>query len=217
MEWFGIKSQGVALRKHDASTVWKTYIYWAFWVGVAFFALYPSCNWLSSQRSDIHRLYFDKELSIPFVPEFIWAYISMYLLFFLPPFFLNTSQLRVLGKRIIVGTIISAVVFLLFPSRLGFERISPDGFYGEIFVRIFSIDLPYNMAPSLHIVYSSFILLSIYNAVKSKAIRLGAILWLTLISLSTLLVHQHHIVDIILALLLTEFVSLKLIKGEKNV
>lgn len=205
------------VNEYDLRAVWKTYGYWAFWIGVAFFSIYPTCNWLTSQRSDIHQLYLDAELTIPFVPEFFWIYISLYLLFILPPFFLSVSQLVLLGKRILVGTLLGGVIFLLFPSRLGFERIHPEGFYGEMFGNLFTIDLPYNMAPSMHILYSAFILLAIYAASPKKVFRVLALAWLFLIALSTLMVHQHHLIDIISALAITFGINLKLFKGEKDV
>ncbi len=215
--WFGTKFETVKSEEYILSAIWKTYAYWALWVGVAFFTIYPLCNWISSKRSDIHLLYLEQELSVPFVPEFFWIYMSMYLLFFLPPLFLNVSELVLLGKRIIAGTIISGIVFLLFPSQLGFERIIPDGFYGPLYSQIFTLDLPHNMVPSLHIVYSGFILLSVYISSGEKYIRLFAILWLLLISVSTLLVHQHHILDIVLALFIIGVVNRKIIKGGRDV
>ena len=34
--------------------IWKTYGIWALWVGIAFFSIYPTCNWLTSQRSNTY-------------------------------------------------------------------------------------------------------------------------------------------------------------------
>ena len=202
---------------YHLKAVWKTYAQWAFWVGVAFFFVYPLCNWISSQRGDVYQLYLQAELTIPLVPAFIWAYISMYVLFLLPPFFLSVSELVLLGKRIVVGTIISGVIFLLFPSQLGFERVVPEGFHGDFFSQIFTLDLPYNMAPSLHVVYSGFILLAVYSATEKGPVRIAAIVWLILIMLSTLFVHQHHLLDIVLAMSVIGVINHKIIKGEKNV
>ncbi|WP_373020322.1 hypothetical protein [Sulfuricurvum sp.] len=157
------------------------------------------------------------ELSIPFIPDFIWLYMSLYLLFILPPFFLGVSQLKLLGKRIILGTLISGGIFLLFPSQLGFERVIPNGFYGEMFTNIFSLDLPHNMAPSLHVVYSAFILLAVVESSSKKSVRMMLLLWLLLIMISTLMVHQHHILDIVSAMAIMLLVTLTFIKGEKNV
>ena len=185
-------------------------------VGVAFFSIYPLCNWFAAQRSEVYRFYFDAELNIPFVPEFFWIYMSLYLLFLLPPFFLNVLQLEMLGKRIVAGTLISGLLFLLFPSRLGYERMAPEGVYGELFGNLFAVDLPYNMAPSLHIVYSVFIVLAICRA-SGRKVRMVMATWLGLIALSTLLVHQHHMADIVSAWILTIWITSKLIKGASHV
>lgn len=177
---------------------WKCYGYWAFWVGIAFFTIYPLCNWLTSQRENVYHLYMQSELSIPLVPQFMWIYLSFYVLFIMPPLFLNQQELTKLGKEIILGTFISGIIFLLFPSVLGFERMVPTGAYKDMFETIFALDLPHNMAPSLHIVYSGAILLAIFQATQKVGIKIVALLWLLLISLSTLFVHQHHLLDIFL-------------------
>ena len=202
--------------KEATMVIWKTYGYWAFWVGIVFFSVYPLCNWLSAHRVKVYHLYVNSELSIPFDPNFIWFYMSLYLLFLLPPFFLNISQLTLLGKRIILGTLISGGVFLLFPSQLGFERVIPHGVYGEMFSAIFSLDLPHNMAPSLHVLYSAFILLTVFESSSHQSIRILMVIWLVLIIISTVLVHQHHIFDSISALAILFLVTSTLIKGEKN-
>lgn len=182
--------------------VWKCYGYWAFWVGIAFFTVYPLCNWLTSKRENVYHLYLQSELSIPLVPQFMWVYLSLYVIFIMPPFFLKEPALTKLGKEIIVGTCLSGIVFLLFPSVLGFERVVPNEAYRNLFENIFALDLPHNMAPSLHIVYSGAISLAIFQASEKKGIKAFALLWLLFISLSTLLVHQHHLIDIFLGYIL---------------
>lgn len=116
--------------------------------------------------------------------------------------FLKEPALTKLGKEIIVGTCLSGIVFLLFPSVLGFERVIPNEAYRNLFENIFALDLPHNMAPSLHIVYSGAILLAIFQSSEKKGIKAFAMLWLLFISLSTLLVHQHHLIDIFLGYIL---------------
>jgi hypothetical protein len=59
----------------------RTYLFWSFWAGVAFFAIYPAMNWITSLRRAPFHLYLTRELAIPFVPLFIWPYLSTYLLF----------------------------------------------------------------------------------------------------------------------------------------
>jgi membrane-associated phospholipid phosphatase len=186
----------------------KSFFWWGTFVGIAFFSIYPTTNWLTGLRSEHLQLYAEAELHIPFVAGFIWLYLSMYLLFVLPPFFLNPPELKRLGLELISATVIAGLVFLVFPAKLGFARVIPEQtLYRELFAALFSIDQPFNLLPSLHVVYSSTIAFSIMR--KSSAYSRGIILlWLMLIVSSTVLVHQHHLADVVTGLLLTALVSL---------
>ena len=78
------------------------------------------------QRENVLGLYISLELQIPFVPEFVWAYLSLYLLFLIPPFFLTHQRMNVLGRQLIAATLFCGLVFLLLPTELGFERAIPE-------------------------------------------------------------------------------------------
>ena len=180
----------------------RTYLAWAWWVGVAFFAVYPTLNWLTSLRSSPFRLYVSAELAVPFMPQLVWIYLSMYLLFLFPPFFLTSTQLPALGKQLIAGTIISGLFFLLFPAELGFARSLPENSpYAGLFAAMFEVDRPYNLVPSLHVVFSAAIALACADVARpvARTLLLG---WLGAIAVSTILVHQHHVLDVASALVL---------------
>lgn len=182
--------------------VWRAYGLWSLLVGIAFVAVYPACNWLTSLRDDAYALYLPIELAIPFRPGFVWAYFSMYLLFWLPPFFLDAAALRRLGVRLVVATLLCGVAFLLLPTRLGFERVVPQGEpYRTMFGLMFSLDQPHNLVPSLHVVYSALVVSALCAVVRSPVCRALAWAWLVLICVSTLLVHQHHLADVAAGLL----------------
>jgi len=212
LDWRAMEIEIESRRK-----IWATYARWAFCVGLVFFLVYPSCNWLTSTRETTYPLYLEMELSIPFVPEFFWLYISMYSLFLLPPFFLNIAQLRVLGKQSIWGTMVAGVLFLLIPSELGFERISPSSpLYSSLFSQLFTIDLPHNLVPSLHIIFSAIIIFSLLEAIHKPVYKTLIYLWLILLCLSTVLVHQHHLLDVILGLFIAITLKLYYKKGDKH-
>lgn len=191
---------------HSASSrgaVWKTYALWAGWVGVAFFTVYPTCNWITASR-DTFNLYGEWELSAPFIPEFIWIYMSFYILFILPPLFLNESGLRALGKQLTQGSLLAGVIFLALPAKLGFIRTIPeDPRLGAIFSAIFNLDRPHNLVPSLHVVFSALLLWSLRDVLRASVAKLFCDFWLAAICLSTVLVHQHHVLDVITGLLLS--------------
>jgi len=85
---------------------------------------------------------------------------------------------------------------------LGFSRYLPEEhFYRQLFQGIFSIDLPFNLVPSLHVVYSTSICLAIASR-ASHRVQAFLWCWLALLVASTLLVHQHHLLDVVAGLLL---------------
>jgi membrane-associated phospholipid phosphatase len=178
------------------STRLRVYAYWAGLAGVAFFAVYPTLNWLTSLRSNRFHLYISSELGIPFVPQFIWAYLSMYVLFLLPVFLLPAPQMPALGKQLIAGTVASGLLFLLLPADLGFTRVIPsDPIYANIYQGIFGLDRPHNLVPSLHVVWSSTIILACADVARPLGRGLLYV-WLAVVVVSTVLVHQHHILDV---------------------
>jgi membrane-associated phospholipid phosphatase len=210
-----VKSSSQNSRSTLAEKVWSTYGLWAFWVAVAFFTVYPTCNWITSHRTNTFPLYLDAELAIPFIPQFVWIYLSMYVLFLAPPFFLTVSQLTVLGKRLVLATIASGAIFLLVPAKLGFARILPDDpLSRQVFSDMFAIDLPHNMAPALHVVFSALILFAILEATESAQMKALWWSWLIVICLSTVLVHQHHLIDIASGLMVAAIARRLMTKGE---
>jgi membrane-associated phospholipid phosphatase len=196
----------------QSAGVWKTYGFWALWVGVAFFGVYPTCNWLTSLRGEYFSLYFAAELNVPFIPQFMLAYLSMYVLFVMPPFFLQVDELKVLGKQLVIGTLLSGLIFLLIPANLGFVRQVPESeILGPLYTNLFAVDMPHNMVPSLHVVFSALLLLAIADESSSEKSRLFWYSWLIVICAATMLVHQHHLIDVIaglaLAFLLRKFLT----------
>ena len=186
----------------------STFALWGSLVGIAFFSIYPTTNWLTALSSKHYSLFLEDELRLPFVPEFIWLYLSMYGLFILPPFFLDPVELKRLAKELISSTCVSGITFLLLPAKLGFPRMLPDDeFYRSIFQGLFLVDQPHNLVPSLHVIYSTTISLALI-ARSSSTIRAMLFAWLALIVTSTVLVHQHHLLDVVAGVILAVLMRL---------
>lgn len=178
-----------------APGAWRTYLAYGLSIDALFFLVYGGCNWISAQRTERFHLYFDWELSIPFVPSMIWIYVSMLVLFLFPLFQLDERNMPRLGRQILIGTVIAGCVFLAMPAELGFSRAADAGDYAQAYKLLYAIDLPHNLVPALHIVFSALIVFSLMEA-ASPALRFGYALWLALITVSVLLVHQHHLADV---------------------
>jgi membrane-associated phospholipid phosphatase len=166
-----------------------------------FVTVYGGCNWVASQRLTPWKLYWEWETRIPFVPAMILIYFSLNILIMLPLFALDESGLRTYTKVFAWATVIAGAIFLVIPTKLGFERVSPlNGFEGA-YQALFAWDRPHNLFPSLHIGYSTISVLAIWRE-KPIWFRSFLVVWLALICVSVVLVHQHHLADIAGGLLL---------------
>lgn len=171
------------------------YLKYCLIIDVCFLVIYGGCNWLTDQRTDQLALFFDWELSIPFVPSMIWGYGSMLVLFLFPLFQLEEADMPCLGRQILLALPIAAICFLFFPAELGFTRPDYVEGYNRVFQFIYAIDYPYNLVPSLHIVFSALIIFALME-VSNPLWRAVYGIWLSVISVSVVLVHQHHLADV---------------------
>jgi protein-tyrosine phosphatase/membrane-associated phospholipid phosphatase len=164
--------------------------------GAVFVIVYSSCNRFTATRGDVPSLMFEWERHIPFIREMVIPYWSLDL-FFCGAFFLCGSklELNLLTKRLIAVSLASGVCFLIFPLKLALPRPDPIGWTAPFFHALYFNDLPYNLAPSLHISLRSLVWV-VYGAYLTGWLRRLVKIWFILIGASTLLVWQHHLVDV---------------------
>ena len=187
-------------------------VFWTVCTLLVFYAIYPAANWFAARRAERHDFVTPWDALIPLVPEFIWVYFSFFVFIALPVWLLDRSAIDALGRRQVLATIICGLVFAFFPANLGFERVTPEAEpYRSIFTLMFAVDRPHNLLPSLHIVYT----LATGWAVVASQWRLGRrglslliALWGLAICASTMLVHQHHILDVVTAALLVALLAM---------
>lgn len=159
--------------------------------------VYGGCNWITTHRPDVGTWCYSWESSIPFVPWMIIPYMSINLFFVGAPFLCQSrNELHVLAQRIAFAILVAGACFLLLPLRLSAARPQPSDWTGAIFRFLHTCDQPYNLCPSLHIVFRT-ILADFYARHTKGATRLASHLWFILIGFSTLLTYQHHFVDIV--------------------
>lgn len=164
--------------------------------GLTFMAVYGFCNHFTATRTDVPTIMFDWEKHIPYVRAFVIPYWSLDL-FFIASFFICTSkkELNLLTKRLIALIVASGLFFLLFPLKIGLPRPAPEGWTAPFFKALYANDLPYNLAPSLHIgLYAT--LWVFYGAHLTGWLRSATKFWFFIIGISTMLVWQHHIIDV---------------------
>lgn len=167
---------------------------------VALFAVvYGGCNWLTAQRDDVGHYYFAWELSLPFLPRMIWVYHSILLLFLVPLFLFSRERVQAIGRAFACVTLVGGVCFLLFPGIAGFPRsdfANETGLQALAFSILYHADNVHNVMPSLHVAYCTLVILAIQKQLAGSRLRLLFWGWLLAIVSSTVLVHQHHLVDL---------------------
>ena len=174
-------------------------------LSVLFLVVYSGCNMLTSLRSDVGTIAFAWERHTPFVPLMIAPYMSIDLFFVLAPFLCTSDgERRRLAGRVVMAILVAGLFFLVFPLRFAFERPVASGALGALFDWFRAMDLPFNLAPSLHIALRT-ILAELYHRHTRGALRVALHGWFFLIGLSTLLVWQHHIVDVVTGFILGGF------------
>lgn len=178
----------------------RTYLLISLLLDVLFVPIYGGMNRLNTARDFHFQWYGDWELALPLVPAMIYVYLSLWGLFLLPLFTLQKSQLIQLGKQMAFAIVISGIVFFLLPTEVGFAPRPEltDGHPG--FQLVYFMDEPHNLFPSLHISLSSLIVVALY-ARGGTWWRTLLVVWWLLLTVSVLLTHQHHVLDILGGLL----------------
>ena len=163
---------------------------------LAFFPIYFGAGALAAHSGRATNLYFSWESDIPLIPWMIWAYFSVFPLFLLPLFHLSPQEIARLSRQSTLTILFAGFFFVLWPMRRGFATSAVDGFYRTVFDLLGSVDTPHNLAPSLHVAFGALILLACAERTTPSWARLYFLLFAVL-STSTVLVHQHHVVDVV--------------------
>ena len=163
-----------------------------------FVLVYGGCDRLTALRALRVPVHVPAELAIPLVPWTIVLYMSIYLLFVLGPFVLRErTEFRALIGTLASIILVAGICFLLFPSSLAFPSPTEAqlGIWAPLFGFADRANLTYNLAPSLHVAVS----VACVAAFAHHAGKLGKTLlwaWAAAIAVSTVLTHQHHLLDV---------------------
>jgi membrane-associated phospholipid phosphatase len=160
--------------------------------------VYVGADALTARRPQT-RVDFAWESRVPFVPRLVWVYSSIYLVFLAAPLVLRRErQIRSLAATLSVVTLAGGVGFLLLPARLAYPPAPLQaGPLTAALMRLSDrVNLTYNLVPSLHVALSTATLGAMGTRAGGAGRALIALAAGT-IGLSTMLTHQHHLVDVL--------------------
>ena len=172
-------------------------------VGGGWFALvYGGANAWTARRTEWWSVHFPFETAMPFIPEMIVIYVSLYSIFILSPFILRTRrELLSLAISCNLAILIAGVGFVLIPAALAYPAPAHIRSLPELFHAADRLNLTYNLVPSLHVTFAVLLGAAVARPADPSG-RLLLWLWVSAIAVSTLLTHQHHIVDVLAGALL---------------
>jgi membrane-associated phospholipid phosphatase len=167
-----------------------------------FLAVYGGASWVTGFYSGGFRVDLPFERHIPFVPAWAAVYVSMDVLLLLSLFVFRTWKDMVpFALALCAETVVGAVGFLVLPVEVSWpSRVVQDG-WADIFFVADTMNLERNYLPSLHVAFACTAALAYAERSGGWARALFG-LWATAIAASTLLIHEHHLVDVVAGALL---------------
>ena len=157
---------------------------------------------------------------IPFIPQFIYAYISWYIMLFLVPYIFYKKSPKSFNKYYITTfscITIGLFIYFFYPTIMYRADIEFNSISEYLVNIIYKMDTPaLNCCPSMDCVIS-FIFIYVSLTEKNLNIKYKVLLtiWSLLVIVSTLFVKQHVIVDVISAFILSLVVFIIVTKVKK--
>lgn len=186
--------------------------------------IYPILNRPSVRAVVMHTFIDD---IIPFnasfvVPYMLWyAYVTWFLLYLC---IIDKESYFKLLNSLIIGMLISYVVFYFYPSHVPRPIIVKKDVFSELVAFIYQRDNPYNCFPSIHVLNSLLVAMYVNASYKvMMGTKITCSVLATLIIISTLFIKQHYFVDAIGAIFLgctlfklMNIITTKQIKDTRN-
>ncbi len=185
----------------------------ALWVVLSaeFVVVFGGGDFITAHREMRLHLYLQSEFAIPFIPSMVVAYMSIYLVFLPAPFVLRARpEINGLAIALAKGILVAGVGFLVFPAQLGFPstpsevaKLDPEATHrwGALLLFADRLNLDYDLIPSLHV--ALFVACaSVYAVRAGVVVRSLLATWAAAVAASTVLTHQHQVIDVIAGLAL---------------
>ncbi len=178
-------------------------------LGALFAVVFYGADFLTGLRANHLALYFDWERRMPFYGPAYAVYYSVIALPFLVPILVDdTRQIRGWRTRMAAAIVIAGAVFVLVPAKLGYPP-NAENQWRPVMELTTIVAGSYNLVPSLHVALMLIIMSSLWTRVSPLA-KAWLAAWGVALASSTLLTHQHHVLDVVTGLLLAVFVCMRI-------
>ena len=166
---------------------------------VFFVIMYKGAEFYTYTVENVPSYFMEWERNIPFLPIFMLPYMTSAPFFLVTIFFeKNEYSLKLLMKRAIFLTVVSTIIFVLFPMKFYFPKPEIEN---QIFKTLFHIldllDSSFNQCPSLHVSFAFLSNIVYYREIENRFLKYFLCFWGFLLAISVLFVYQHHFIDLL--------------------
>lgn len=177
----------------------KLKIKYTIFISIFFIAMYKGAEFYTYTVKNVPSYFMEWEKNIPFLPIFMLPYMTS-APFFLITIFLekNRNSLNLHMKRAIFLTVVSVIIFIVFPMKFSFQKpeiVNP--IFKSLFYILGQLDSSFNQCPSLHVSFAFLSVVVYYKQIKSKFLKIFLCIWGFLLAISILFVYQHHFIDFV--------------------
>jgi membrane-associated phospholipid phosphatase len=162
-----------------------------------FYLVYGGASWLSGYRNPPPAPHFAFEAAIPFVPWMGWVYLSVPLALALTPLVLRTKrELVPFFFTLTAQLLVAGIIYLIYPVAPAWPPRVAEGAGAAIFRVADVVNLDYNELPSLHLAFAVTVAL-VFGRRWGSMGRLLLWIWVLAVAASTLMLHEHHFLDVV--------------------
>ena len=166
---------------------------------VFFVIMYKGAEFYTYTVKNVPSYFMEWERNIPFLPIFMLPYMTSAPFFLVTIFFeKNEYSLKLLMKRAIFLTVVSTIIFVLFPMKFYFPKPEIANPIFKILFHILGLlDSNFNQCPSLHVSFAFLSNIVYYREIKNRFLKYFLCFWGFLLAISVLFVYQHHFIDLL--------------------
>ena len=166
---------------------------------VFFVIMYKGAEFYTYTVKNVPSYFMEWERNIPFLPIFMLPYMTSAPFFLVTIFFeKNEYSLKLLMKRAIFLTVVSTIIFVLFPMKFYFQKPEIENkIFKTLFYILGLLDSNFNQCPSLHVSFAFLSNIVYYSEIKNKFLKYFLCFWGFLLAISVLFVYQHHFIDLV--------------------
>ncbi|MGG1575727.1 phosphatase PAP2 family protein [Fictibacillus sp. NRS-1165] len=165
-------------------------------------------DWVNHPGSEVHILSTAVDRHVPFSAVFIIPYLLWTLYIYGTLIYFYFKDKKTYFKTLFVyiaGLLICYTVYNVFQTTVPRPFVSGSSFLGSLVNWVYAMDAPYNCFPSIHC-FSSYLLSRVIRRAPFSTIWNRSVITClsVIIIVSTLMVKQHVVLDVLAAILLAE-------------